>query len=586
MRAQDRYQAWLESDIIDSETKEELFNIAYNAQEIEERFSEQLQFGTGGLRGIMGAGLNRVNKYTVRKATQGLANYLLKKYAINNCSVVIAYDNRNNSIEYAIETASCLVKNGIKVYIFETLRPTPVLSYAVRTLKCSAGVNITASHNPKEYNGYKVYGPDGSQVVAPMDKDIMHEVIEITSIEECKCEDIEIMAEVMDGKIVAKTDVNGLFEVIGKTIDDAFNEELHKMVLRPEVIGQASDISFIYTPLHGTGLVPVMRVLKECGFENVTVVPEQEKPDGNFPTVRKPNPEEEEAFLCALKLAETVNPELILASDPDADRLGICALDKKTGEYRRFTGNMMGALLCEYVLFTRKELGILPENASVVSTVVITDLVRKICAEYNVHCEDNGLIGFKHIAKKIREYEEQGTYEYVFGLEDSDGCLPGVYARDKDAVGTVMLLCEAAAYYHMKGMTLWDQMLAIYEKYGYYSEDLKTKKITGLDGQKKIASMISNLRNNPIKEVAGCKVESITDYKNNSLLDIKTGKMVTAGVESSNMIYYRLENECWFLVRPSGTEPKVKFYFGCKGESYDDVKKRLDELVKQIFDIL
>lgn len=572
MNAQESYKVWLASDLIDEETKAELRGIEGNREEIEERFYTELEFGTGGLRGVMGAGLNRMNVYTVRKATQGLANYLLKEMDAKECSVVIAYDNRNNSMRYALETAGCLIANGIKVYIFDSLRPTPMLSYAVRCLDCSAGVNITASHNPKEYNGYKVYGPDGSQVVPPMDKAIMKEVINISNIADCKY----TLPNKLPYEQGAGSYLEGLFNVLDSSVDDAFDEELHKMVLRPDVIRKASDLSFIYSPLHGTGLVPVMRVLKECGFENVTVVPEQEKPDGDFPTVRKPNPEEPEAFECALKLAKAVKPELLLASDPDADRLGICALDKESGEYVRFTGNMMGALLCEYVLSTRKELGTLPENASVVSTVVITDMVRKICANYGVHCEDRGLIGFKHIAKKIREYEENGTYSYVFGLEDSDGCLPGTYARDKDAIGAVMLLCEAAAYYHTKDMTLWDQMLAIYNKYGYFAEDLKTKKIAGLDGQQRIADMIASLRENPCEEIGGLKVLSITDYKLKTKKDMSTGVVTDENIDSSNMIYYRLENDSWFLVRPSGTEPKIKFYIGTKGDSVAGAKKNLE----------
>lgn len=573
MIAREIYDSWMNSSIIDDATKEELSLIKDDDAEIEERFYTDLEFGTGGLRGVMGAGTNRMNIYTVRKATQGLANYLLNEFDIKDCSVVIAYDNRNNSKTYAEETASCLIANGIKVYIFDSLRPTPMLSYAVRFLGCNAGVNITASHNPKEYNGYKVYGPDGSQVVPPMDKAIMKEVRNIADLAECKFIDVKELSG------------NELYNVLDNSVDDAFIAELHKMVIRKDVIDKASDLSFIYTPLHGTGLVPVTRVLAECGFKNVTVVPEQEKPDGDFPTVRKPNPEEAEAFECALQLAKTVRPELILASDPDADRLGICALDKKTGEYVRFTGNMMGALLTEYVLSSKKELGTMPENPAVVSTVVITDLVRKICDNYGVYCEDKGLIGFKHIAKKIREYEENNTYNYVFGLEDSDGCLPGTYARDKDAIGAVMLLCEAAAYYHTKNMTLWDQMVNIYEKYGYFAEDLKTKKIAGVDGQERIASMIAKLRENPYKEIAGNRVITITDYKLKKHQDMISGKVVDADIDSSNMIYYRLENDGWFLVRPSGTEPKIKFYMGIKGESIVDSRNKLEGLCNYIMDM-
>lgn len=583
MNAQECYNAWLASEWIDEATKEELREINGNTEEIEERFYRELEFGTGGLRGLMGAGLNRMNVYTVRKATQGLANYLLKEKDAKYCSVVIAYDNRNNSMRYALETAGCLIANGIKVYIFDSLRPTPMLSYAVRYLGCSAGVNITASHNSKEYNGYKVYSSDGSQVIAPMDKEIMKEVINISDISDCEY----TLPDKLPYEQGVGSYLDGLFNILDSSVDDAFDKELHKVMLRPDVIRKASDLSFIYSPLHGTGLVPVMRVLKECGFENVNVVPEQEKPDGDFPTVRNPNPEAAEAFECALKLAKTVKPELILVSDPDADRLGICALDKKSGEYVRFTGNMMGALLCEYVLSTREELGMLPENASVVSTVVITDMVRKICANYGVHCEDRGLIGFKHITKKIREYEENGTYSYVFGLEDSDGCLPGTYARDKDAIGTVMLLCEAAAYYHTKDMTLWDQMCAIYDKYGYFAENIKTKKIAGLDGQQRIADMIKTLRKNPCEKIGGLKVLSITDYKLKIKKDMSTGIVMNEDIDSSNMIYYRLENDYWFLVRPSGTEPKIKFYIGTKGESVAGAKKNLKlftEVIMKMFD--
>lgn len=574
MDARQVYDSWLNSDVIDEVTKAELRGIT-DETEIADRFAGELEFGTGGLRGIMGAGTNRMNIYSVRKATQGLANYLVKEYKPSECSVVIAYDNRNNSIQYALETAGCLVANGIKVYIFESLRPTPMLSYAVRYLKCQAGVNITASHNPREYNGYKVYGPDGSQVVSPMDKSIMKEVADIADIADCKYMLESELANISDGKIGLVNDKEGLFNILDSEVDDAFDAELHNMVIRKDVIEKASDLSFIYTPLHGTGLVPVMRVLSECGFKNVTVVPEQENPDGDFPTLRKPNPEEAEAFECALKLAETAKPELILATDPDADRLGICAFDKKSGEYVRFTGNMMGALLTEYILSSRTELGTMPENPVVVSTVVITDLVRKICDNYGVYCDEKGLIGFKHIAKKIRKYEEDGTYNYVFGLEDSDGCLPGTYARDKDAIGAVMLLCEAAAYYHTKNMTLWDQMLCIYEKYGCYAEDLKTKKIAGLDGQEKIASMIASLRENPCEEIGGMKVVSITDYKLKTYKDMLTGEVTTVDIDSSNMIYYRLEDDCWFLVRPSGTEPKIKFYIGAKGGNMESSKQEL-----------
>ncbi|MBE5953111.1 MAG: phospho-sugar mutase [Lachnospiraceae bacterium] len=573
MSARANYEAWLNSEIIDEATKEELRSISDNSDEIEERFYMDLEFGTGGLRGVMGAGTNRMNIYTVRKATQGLANYIKKNNEFSDCSVVISYDNRHNSKEYAIETAGCLVANGIKTYIFDSLRPTPVLSFAVRYLECTAGVNITASHNPKEYNGYKVYGPDGSQVVSPMDKAIMNEVRAIQTLEEC--------ASLSEEELLS----NPLYKVLDEDVDEAYYDAIKDISIRPGVIKQNPDISIVYSPLHGTGLVPVTKVLKENGLENVHIVEEQAVQNGDFATVKSPNPENEKAFECALKLAEKVKSDLVLLTDPDADRLGLCALDKMSGEYKHFTGNMMGALLCEYVLSSRTELGTMPNNPSIVSTVVITDLVRKICDSYGVYCDANNLIGFKYIANKIREYEGNSSYEYVFGLEDSDGCLPGTYARDKDAVGTVLLLCEAAAYYHSIGLTLWEQMLNIYEKYGYFAEDLKTKKIPGVDGQEKIANMIATLRENPLDMIGESKVVSVSDYKTGIYFDAVTGESREAKLDKSNMIYYRLENDGWFLVRPSGTEPKIKFYMGAKGNSLEDSKTKIEALINAVMKI-
>ncbi len=573
MSARANYEEWLNSDIIDENTKMELADMAEDSDEIEERFCMDLEFGTGGLRGVMGAGINRMNRYTVRKATQGLANYIKKNHTADACSVVIAYDNRNNSKEYAIETAGCLVANGIKVYIFDSLRPTPMLSFAVRQLECTAGVNITASHNPKEYNGYKVYGPDGSQVVAPMDKAIMNEVKSIKALEEClSMEEHELQN-------------HSLYNVLTSDVDDAYYAQIKNVSIRTDIISENSDLSIVYSPLHGTGLIPVTKVLRDCGLRSIHVVEEQAVQNGDFATVKSPNPENEQAFEYALKLANNVKADIVLLTDPDADRLGLCALDNKTCEYKHFTGNMMGALLCEYVLSSREELGTMPNNPSIVSTIVITDLVRKICENYNVYCDDNNLIGFKNIAKKIREYEEKSSYNYVFGLEDSDGCLPGTYARDKDAVGTVLLLCEAAAYYRSRGLTLWDQMLNIYEKYGYHIEDLKTKKIVGLGGQEKIAEMISKLRENPLDKIGEAAVISVSDYKTGMVYDFVNGTSQEAKLDKSNMIYYRLENDGWFLVRPSGTEPKIKFYMGAKGDSLEGAKEQLETLIKEIMSI-
>ena len=576
MDAKAIYEEWLTSDLIDEDTKQELRRISGDEKEIEERFYEDLKFGTGGLRGAMGAGTNRMNRYTVRKATQGLANHLLKEGLISDgrkCArVAISFDNRYNSKEFALETAAVLVANGIEVHMFPNLHPTPMLSFAVRYLSCDAGVNITASHNPKEDNGYKVYGADGSQVVPPQDKAIMQEVAEIGSLNDCKS---LALPELL---------TNSLFHVIGQDVDDAFIKDVLSVRLQPEECVKAKDCPIVYSPLHGTGLIPVNRVLSESGFKCVYTVPGQAIQDGGFPTVKKPNPENPEAFTLAEKLAKEVKAELIILTDPDADRTGIRVLDRETGEYVHFTGNMMGALLTEYVLSNKSRLGKMPENPALVSTVVISDMVRDICKDYGVFCEASGLIGFKNIAMKIREYEQEGTYNYVFGLEDSDGCLPGTYARDKDSVGTAMLLAEAAAFAHNKGLTLWDEMKRLYEKYGYYGESLKSLKLAGIEGKKRIDEIIANLRSNPLNEFAGHKCLSVTDYKLNKYTDILTGEEREAGVHSSNMLYYRLDRDAWFLVRPSGTEPTIKFYAGAKGTCLADrdeaVKTIMDELMK------
>lgn len=577
MDAKAKYEEWLNSDLIDDDTKKELRMISGDEKEIEDRFNGNLRFGTGGLRGSMGAGTNRMNRYTVRIATQGLANYLMKVGYIQdgrNCArVAISYDNRYHSQDFALETAEVLVANGIEVHMYTVLHPTPMLSYAVRKLVCDAGVNITASHNPKEDNGYKVYGPDGSQVVFPMDKAIMNEVKEIERLEECQfMSDEEVL-------------VSPLFHVISNEVDDAFTKEVLSLVRRPEDIKHASDLSIVYSPLHGTGLVPVTRVLRELGFKNIYVVDGQAIQIGGFPTVKNPNPENPDAFSLATEQAKKVNAELIIITDPDADRIGMSGIDRESGDYIHFTGNMMGALITEYVLSTRKETGTMPKNPAVVSTVVITDLVREICKEYGVHCEATGLIGFKNIANVIRKYEEVGSYSYVFGLEDSDGCLPGTYVRDKDSIGTAVLLASAAAHYHNQGLTLWDQMKKIYEKYGYYCEILKSKKLEGIEGRKKIADMISVLRENPMTDIAGWKLLSVTDYKLNVKKNLVTGEESCANVEQSNMIYYRVENDGWFLVRPSGTEPTIKFYVGMKGQNIESGKTNAEKLMNALMEV-
>ncbi len=567
------YNHWLSSPLIDEATKEELKSIAGNDAEIEDRFYKGLEFGTGGLRGVIGAGTNRMNIYTVTMVTQGIANYIIEK-GLAKRGVAIACDSRNMSPEFAKASALCLCANGIPAYLFTSLRPTPELSYAVRYLNCIAGINITASHNPAKYNGYKVYWEDGAQIVPPVDKEIVAEVNKIADFSEVKT--------MSEGEALSA----GLLHKIDKDVDDAYISELHKLVMRQDLIDKANDLKIVYTPLHGTGLVPVTRVLSELGFTNVYVVPEQEKPDGNFPTVKAPNPESKAAFALALSLAEEVGAELIMATDPDADRLGIYALDTKSGEYKEFTGNMSGALLCDYVLSQLKEKGTMPENAAVTTTVVITSMIKNICEDYGVYCDYNNLIGFKYIAGKIRDYEETGSHTYVFGLEESYGCLPGTYARDKDAVGTVMLLAEAAAYYKDKGMTLWDAMTNLFEKYGYYREDIETMTLEGKSGAEKIQSMIQSLRENPLNEIGGYQVCRISDYKLGKVYDAKTMVETEGDLPKSNMILYELEDNTWFLVRPSGTEPKIKFYLGVKGSSVEDSiekSKQLGQAIKALF---
>ena len=563
------YEQWLSNPYFDDATKEELKNIAEDDNEIKERFYMDLEFGTAGLRGIIGAGTNRMNIYVVRRATQGLANYIAKVDKKSQ-GVAIAYDSRHMSPEFAEEAALCLAANGIKAYIFESLRPTPELSFAVRHLGCAAGINVTASHNPPEYNGYKVYWDDGAQIVSPQDKEI---IAEVNNIEDFS------MVKTMDKDAAIDA---GLLNVIGQEIDDAYIGELHKLVMNPEEIQKAGDLKIVYSPLHGTGLKPVTRVLSELGFKDVHVVEEQAVQDGNFPTVKSPNPEGAEAYALSLELAKKVGGELILVTDPDADRLGMYGYDSKNNEYKEFTGNMFGAILCDYVLMQRSQSGRLPENPAIVTTVVITNMVKEICKKYDTFCDCNNLIGFKNIASRMRAYEQTGEHNYVFGLEDTFGCLPGTYARDKDSVGTLMLLCEAAAYYKNRGMTLWDRMVELWQEYGYYKEKVQTMKFDGREGAAKIQSMIQTLRDNPVQKVGTYSVEKIYDYKLGTETDAATGKSEAAVLPKSNMIYYQLADGAWFLVRPSGTEPKIKFYLGVKENSQEDAAEQLDGLAANV----
>lgn len=563
------YEYWCTSPIFDDATKSELKSLEGNEDEIFDRFYRELEFGTGGLRGVIGAGTNRMNFYTVGKATQGLANFINKQGAAAK-GVAIAFDSRRMSPEFADTAACVLAANGIKAYIFDSLRPTPELSFALRTLGCTAGIVVTASHNPPEYNGYKVYWEDGAQITAPKDAQIIGEVNAIKDYAEIKKMTTE------------EAKAAGLYEVIGKEIDDKYMEALKKLVLHPEAIKQmASSLKIVYTPLHGTGNVPVRRVLKELGFEQVTVVPEQELPDGNFPTVSYPNPEDKKAFALALDLAKKIDADLVLATDPDADRLGVYAKDTKTGEYKVFTGNMSGMLICEYEMSQKKALGILPENGALVTTIVSSNMAQAVAKEYGmkfIEC----LTGFKYIGEQIKFFEQSGSNEYVFGFEESYGCLVGTHARDKDAVVAVMALCEAAAYYKTQGITLWDQMLNIYNKYGYYKEDLFTMTFKGADGAKKMQDMMDAYRKNTPKQVGAYKVLRLRDYKNDVITDLATGETVPTGLPKSNVLYFELENDAWFCVRPSGTEPKIKFYAGIKGDSLEDSAKKLDELMEAI----
>ena len=572
------YEQWLNNPLFSQETKDELLAIKDDEKEIEERFYCDLVFGTAGLRGIIGAGTNRMNVYVVRKATQGLANYIIKA-GKQDKGVAIAYDSRRMSPEFSMEAALCLAANGIKAYRFESLRPTPELSFAVRHLGCVAGINVTASHNPPEYNGYKVYWEDGAQITPPHDTGIMAEVKAITDFADTKTMD-------MDEAIKA-----GLLVTIGAEVDDAYMAELKKLVINQDAIDKyGKELKIVYTPLHGTGNIPARRILAELGFENVYVVPEQELPDGEFPTVEYPNPEAKEAFTLALALAKKVDADVVLATDPDADRLGVYAKDSKTGEYKVFTGNMSGSLLCEYEVSQMKaKNGSLPADGAIIKTIVTTNMVDAIAKEYGtdlIEC----FTGFKNIGREILKFEETGKGTYLFGFEESYGCLIGTHARDKDAIVATMALCEAAAYYRGQGKTLWDAMMDMYEKYGYYIDDIKTVTLKGVEGSKKIGHIMNILRANVPLEVAGYKTKVVRDYRLEYIRNLETGDVRPTGFPNANVLYYELENEAWLAVRPSGTEPKIKFYFGVKGASYDEAQKMSadfgDKVMNLIYDIL
>lgn len=567
------YESWLKDPYFDEETKAELRAIADDENEIKERFYTELEFGTAGLRGVIGAGTNRMNIYVVRKATQGLANYIASVNGQKK-GVAIAYDSRRMSPEFANEAALCLAANGIKAYIFESLRPTPELSYAVRKLGCIAGINITASHNPPEYNGYKVYWEDGAQITPPHDTGIMDQVKAIT--------DYSTMKTMSREEAVRA----GLYEVIGQAIDDAYIAELKSQVLHMDSIrAMAKELKIVYTPLHGTGNIPARRVLKELGFENVYVVPEQELPDGDFPTVSYPNPEAAEAFELGLKLAKKVDADLVLATDPDADRLGVYVKDSATGEYHALTGNMSGCLLADYEIGQKKELQGLPEDGALIKTIVTTNMADAIAKYYGVRLIEV-LTGFKFIGQQILGFETSGKGTYLFGFEESYGCLIGTHARDKDAIVATMALCECAAYYKTKNMTLWDAMIQMYERYGYYKDSIKSITLKGIEGLAKIQEIMDTLRKNPPVRVGDYKVTSFRDYKEDTVTDLETEEVRPTGLPKSNVLYFDMTDDAWLCVRPSGTEPKVKFYYGVKGTSLEDADEKSEKLGQEVLDMI
>ena len=567
------YEQWLADPYFDEDTKNELRAIADDENEIKERFYMDLEFGTAGLRGIIGAGINRMNIYTVRRATQGLANYI-KKQGGEEKGVAIAFDSRRMSPEFAMEAAMTLAANGIKAYKFESLRPTPELSFAVRELGCIAGINITASHNPPEYNGYKVYWEDGAQFTPPHDKGVLEEVLAI--------EDLSTVKTTSEEEALG----SGKFQVIGKEIDDKYIENVKAQVVNQDAIDRMQkDITIIYTPLHGTGNIPARRVMKELGFENVYVVPEQELPDGNFPTVSYPNPEAEEAFTLGLKLAKEKNADLVLATDPDADRLGVYVKDAKTGEYHPLTGNMSGSLLCDYVLSQKQAKGQIPADGQVIKSIVTTNLVNAVAEHYGCELVEV-LTGFKYIGQQILKEEQTGKGTYMFGMEESYGCLIGTYARDKDAISATAALCEAAAYYKEKGMTLWDAMLAMYEKYGYYKDTVKSIGLKGIEGLAKIQEIMENFRQEPPKTLGDYTVTAARDYKAGTIMDMASGAVRPTGLPSANVLYYEMNGGAWLCVRPSGTEPKIKFYYGVKGTSMEDADARSEKMGAELTELV
>ncbi|NMA82583.1 MAG: phospho-sugar mutase [Epulopiscium sp.] len=565
------YKEWIKNDYFDKTTKKELLEIQDDEREIQDRFYKDLEFGTGGLRGIIGAGTNRINVYTIQKATQGLANYILKSQEEGKQGVAIAYDSRFKSAEFAEEAALVLNGNGIPTYLFDSLRPTPTLSFALRELGCMAGIVITASHNPPEYNGYKVYWSDGGQVPPPKDEEIIQEVNQVQDYSQVK--------------VIKKGDAikAGYFHIIDSEIDDKYLEAVKAQCLQPEMIKKyGKDLTIVYTPLHGTGNIPVRQVLKEVGFENVWVVPEQEMPDSKFSTVAYPNPEDPKAFSLAIALAKEKDADIIIGTDPDADRLGVLVKDGE-GEYVLLNGNITGILLMEYILSQKKDAGELPSNGAVISTVVSTKMSQAIANDYGI-TRMEVLTGFKFIGEKIKEFEKKGNYTFLFGFEESYGYLAGTHARDKDAVVAALLACELAAYYYSQGITPYEGIHALYEKYGYYKEDLHSITLKGIEGMEQIQAILEGFRNNPPTNFIGQNIVEIRDYDAQITYYPKTGVKTPITLPKSNVLYFVLEDESWFCVRPSGTEPKVKFYFGVLERSEREADEKLKALCKEVLD--
>lgn len=568
------YKSWLSDDYFDAETKKELESLSGNEKEIEDRFYKALDFGTGGLRGVIGAGTNRMNIYTVRKATQGLANYILKQNVdLSKMGVAIAHDSRRMSPEFSREAALVLNGNGIKTYLFDSLRPTPVLSFTVRRLGCIAGIVITASHNPPEYNGYKAYWSDGGQIPYPRDEEIINEVSAVASFHEIKLADEKSARE------------KGLFNIIGKEIDDEYIQNVKAQLINPDIVKEYADkLTVVYTPLHGTGNIPVRRVLKEIGFNNVHVVPEQELPDSNFTTVSYPNPEDPKAFTLAMKLADELSADVVVGTDPDADRVG-AVVKNSAGEYVILTGNMTGALITEYILSQKKLRGDLPKNPAIISTIVSTDITKEIVKAYSADYFEV-LTGFKYIGEKIKEFEVDGSHQFMFGFEESYGCLAGTYARDKDAVVATMLICEIAAYYKGRGLTLYEGLEEVFKKYGYYKESIESISHKGVEGLKKIKDMMATLRENPPKEINNTPVVEIRDYKTSITKNLVTQKCEKINLPMSDVLYFVLEDSSWFCVRPSGTEPKIKIYFGVKASTGDQADMKLKDVARSVMDVV